>query len=378
VSGVALAMVLAACSSGSSGNGSSNTSTTGASSGGQASAAPSGGGSSAAPGSAAASGGADAQMQQLATAAKAEGSLNWYTTFSDKQLQPFIAAFNKVYPDIKVNALRLSADQIPARIGTEQKGGKFNADVVSGDSPQVAQLLQAGELQPYTPPDLPPAPAGLKLPDGYQTIVYTVTTVIAYNPAQVKAKGLTPPTSWQDLTKPEWKGQFSVDDGAVNWYESMVAQLGHDKALQLITDLGNNSPRLVSSHTQALTQVESGEPVATAMAYGYLASADQKKSPGSIAFVNMNPLPSSLNLVDLVKKAPHPNAAKLFIAWIVSQDGQQTVVDVTNHTSTRTDVKNDANVWDPSKWPPVWGDPNLPADTYNSYVKEMKTAFHAP
>ena len=374
VSGVALGMVLAACSSGS-GSSSSAASAGGSTAANTTTSAAATG--SAAPNSAA-SGGADAQLQQLATAAKAEGSLNWYTTFSDKQLQPFIAAFNKTYPDIKVNALRLSADQIPARIGTEQKAGTYNADVVSGDSPQVAQLLQAGELQPYTPPDLPPLPAGLQLPDGYQTIVYTVTTVIAYNPAQVKAKGLTPPTSWQDLTKPEWKGHFSVDDGAVNWYESMVAKLGHDKALKLITDLGNNSPRLVSSHTQALTQVEAGEPIATAMAYGYLASADQKKASGSIAFVNTDPLPSSLNLIDVVKKAPHPNAAKLFVAWMVSQQGQQTVIDATNHTSTRTDVKNDPNVWDPSKWPPVWGEPNLPADTYNTYVKELKTAFHAP
>lgn len=373
VSSVALGMVLAACSSGST-SGSSSTASGSASTTGQSS----GTGASAAPGSAAASGNADAQLAQLATAAKAEGQVNWYTTFADQQLQPFITAFNKAYPGIKVNALRLSADQIPARIGTEQKAGKYNADVVSGDSPQVAQLLQSGELQQFTPPDNPPVPAGLQLPDGYQTIVYTVTTVIAYNPAQVKAKGLTPPTSWQDLTKPEWKGHFSVDDGAINWYESMVAELGHAGALKLITDLGNNSPRLVSSHTQALTQVEAGEPIATAMAYGYLASADQKKSPGSIEFVNTNPMPSSLNLIDVVKNAPHPNAAKLFVAWMVSQQGQQTMVDVTNHTSIRTDVKNDPNVWDPSKWQPQWGEPNLPSATYNTYVQEMKTAFHAP
>jgi iron(III) transport system substrate-binding protein len=81
--------------------------------------------------------------QELAAQAAKEGSLTWYMTFADDDVQPMVAAFNKTYPNIKVNALRLSADKIPQRIITEQRGGKHNADVVSGDSPQVAQLLQA-------------------------------------------------------------------------------------------------------------------------------------------------------------------------------------------------------------------------------------------
>jgi len=99
--------------------------------------------------------------------------------------------FNKIYPNVKVNALRLSADQIPARIITEQRGHQYSADVVSGDSPQIAQLLQAGVLQPYTPKDLPPLPSGLSMPTGYEGIVYLVTTVIAYNPNRGEAERIS-------------------------------------------------------------------------------------------------------------------------------------------------------------------------------------------
>ena len=102
--------------------------------------------------------------QELAAQAAKEGSLTWYTTFADDDVQPMVAAFNKTYPNIKVNPLRLSADKIPQRIITEQRGGKHNADVVSGDSPQVAQLLQAGALQPYTPKDSPRCRAGSTCP----------------------------------------------------------------------------------------------------------------------------------------------------------------------------------------------------------------------
>jgi iron(III) transport system substrate-binding protein len=314
----------------------------------------------------------------LADAAAKDGSVTWYTTFADDDVQPMVAAFNKLYPNIKINSLRLSADKIPPRVITEQRGGKFNADVVSGDSPQIAQLLQAGALQPYTPKDIAPLPSGLDLPQGYEGVVYAVTTVIAYNPAVVKQKGLPVPTSWEDLTKPQWKGQFSIDPGAVNWYDSLVKQMGHDKALALIKGLGDNKPRFVESHTQALTQVEAGEPAGAATAYGYKASKDLKKNKGTLEFVNANPLPASLTLIDVVKNAPHPAAARLFEDWMVSKAGQDAVVDVTNHTSIRPDVKNDPAVWDESKWPAAWGEPNLSSEQYNSELNEMKSALKAP
>jgi iron(III) transport system substrate-binding protein len=314
----------------------------------------------------------------LQAAAKKEGSITWYTTFASDDVQPMIAAFNKVYPKIKVNALRLSADKIPARVITEQRGGKFNADVVSGDSPQIAQLIQAGALQPYTPKDESPLPSGLDLPSGYHGVIYLVTTVIAYNPKIVKQKHLPTPTSWDVLAQPAWKGQFSIDPGAVNWYDSLVQQEGHAKALKLIQGLGNNKPTFVESHTEALTQVEAGEPAATATAYGYKSAKEKKKNPGQIEFVNSNPLPSSLTLVDVAKNSPHPAAARLFEDWIVSQPGQQAVADESNHTSLRPDVKNDPTVWNESKWKPAWGTPNLSAADYNKELNDMKTALHAP
>jgi iron(III) transport system substrate-binding protein len=314
----------------------------------------------------------------LAAQAAKEGTLTWYTTFADDDVQPILKAFNKTYPNVQVKPLRLSADKIPPRVITEQRGKQYTADVVSGDSPQVAQLLQAGALQPYTPKDQSALPSGLALPTGYEGIVYVVTTVVAYNPDIVRQKGLPVPTSWQDLTQPAWKGQFSIDPGAVNWYDSLVQGMGHDAALNLLKGLGANKPVFVESHTQALTQVQAGEPAGAATAYGYKASSLKKKNAKTVEFVNSAQLPASLTLIDVVKNAPHPAAARLFEDWMVSQEGQQAVVDVTNHTSIRPDVKNDTAVWDPTKWTPAWGQPNLPAKTYNDELNEMKTALQAP
>ena len=303
----------------------------------------------------------------LAKAANAEGQFTWYTTFASTDVQPIVAAFNKAYPKIKVNTLRLSASQLPPKIITEQRGHQFTADVVSGDSPQVAQLIQANALQPYDPADEPTLPSGLSLPKGYKSIVYAVTTALAWNPTVVKQKGLPVPTSLQTFTGPAWKGKFSIDPSAVNWYDALIKQMGHQQALAL-----------VESHTEALTDVQAGEPAGAATAYGYKASSLKKKTPSEVEFLNPNPLPSSLNLIDVVANDPHPAAARLFVDWMVSQEGQTAVVDTTNHTSLRSDVTNDAKVWDPTKWPPIWGNPTLPSADYNTELSELGKALHAP
>lgn len=315
-------------------------------------------------------------QQELLSAANKEGTVAWYTTFSSKDVAPMIAAFNKVYPTIKVQALRLSADQLPARVITEQRAAKYNADVVSGESVYVSQLIYANALAPYKAPDEAALPAGLSLPAGYSGVVYANTTVIAYNPTALKAHHIPVPQTFQDLAKPQWKGNFSIDPSAVNLYQALISSMGHTKALALIKALGNNSPRFVTSHTLALTQVQSGEPMATATAYGYLAARLKKTTPSQIAFVNTNPLPTSLSLIDMAKNAPHPDAAKLFIDWMESKTGQAAIVDVTKHLSLREDVSNDPTVWNPSTWPPAWVGA-LPSAEYNTDMSEYKQALHA-
>lgn len=315
---------------------------------------------------------------QLAAAAAKEGSLTWYTTFSADDIAPMVAAFNKTYPGIKVNTLRLSADKIPQRVTVEQRAGTYKADVISGNSSYTGQLIQSGAFQPYTPPDAAPLPAGIDLPKGYQAYTYVTTTVIAYNPTVLKQDHLPAPKSFEDLTKPIYKGKFSIDPGAVNVYDSEIVALGHDAAKKLFTELGNNDPRFVESHTEALTDVSAGEPPIAATAYGYKASSMKKKSPSTVDFINPDPLPTGVDLLDVAKNAPHPNAARLFVDWMSSRAGQQAIVDQTNHTSLRSDVKNDPAVWNPAVFKPVYSHANLPAKIFNTYLAELKAALQAP
>lgn len=314
-------------------------------------------------------------QQSVVAAANKEGALTWITTFTDEQVPAMVAAFNKKYPKIKVNAIKLSSEIVP-RITTEQRAGKYDVDVVSDSANDTAALFAAGAVVTYDSPNAPKIP-GFPLPEGYRNVVYLKSTVIAYNPQAVKKDGLTPPTSWEDLTKPQWKGKFNIvaNESGVDFYLGLITEYGHAKALDLVKRLGANKPQLGTSHTEVTTQVLAGEPAATATAYSYLAEKLKKENPGRMDYVNTNPLLTTVDTINIVKNAPHPNAAKVFLDWLESPTGQNVIVKETGHASMSPGAKNDPMIWNPTKWKPAFAKPDVTADEYNQYQQEYTKAL---
>jgi iron(III) transport system substrate-binding protein len=315
-------------------------------------------------------------IPSLLPEADKEGVVHWYNAFTDDDIAAVTKAFNKQYPHIRIQSLRLDAQQIPGKVMTEQRAHTFNADVISSNAEYLNQLRLSGALTSYDPPDLQTPPADLHLPAGFRSVTYVNTTVIAYNPAAVKKLGLQPPTSWSDLAAPAWKGHFSIDPESLNWYQSLIASMGHDQALALMTALGDNAPVLVPNHTLAVTQVQSGEQAATATAYSHKVVELEHDLPGSIVFANSDPLPADLTLTDIAKNAPHPAAAQVFDDWLASKQGQDAIVDLTAKISLRTDADNDDTLWDPAKWKPAYADPLVTPSTYKTELTEFDQALH--
>ena len=125
-----------------------------------------------------------------------------------------IKAFNKRFPEIKVEMVRAPGGQLITRIKTEAAAGKLAADVIDHSDRALMKDL-VGLFQDYTPPN-----GGDYLPDALVSpkLWPRVTLVwsIAYNAALVKK----PPKSWMDLTKPEYgKGADRPGDRAVGRHD---------------------------------------------------------------------------------------------------------------------------------------------------------------
>src|SRR2546423_10489400 len=143
-----------------------------------------------------------AQVQEfgspdLIAAANKEGRLVYYTANFAEVEQEVIKAFNKRFPDIKVEMVRAPGGQLITRVKTEAAAGKLAADVVDhSDRALMSDLLDL--FQDYAPPNAADyRPDALISPKLWPRA--TLVWSIAYNAELVK----NPPKSWMDLTRPE-------------------------------------------------------------------------------------------------------------------------------------------------------------------------------
>jgi len=254
---------------------------------------------------------------ELIEAARKEGKLVFYTANFTEVEQEVIKAFNKRFPFVRVEMVRAPGGQLITRVKTEAAAGKLSADVID-HSDRGLMLEMADLFQDYAPPNaadyLPEVLVSPKLwPRN------TIGWSIAYNKELVK----NPPKSWQDLTKPEYGngmiGQVIAPSGGTTWTRILFERqvLGEDYwAKQAQT-----KPVLYPSGAPASDALVRGEVSIAPLLYNIVWTKKRDGAPLEIFFppegVPVNPYASGIP-----KTAANPNAAKLFLNWCLSAEGQ--------------------------------------------------------
>jgi iron(III) transport system substrate-binding protein len=305
--------------------------------------------------------------------AKAEGTVVVYSSISVEQLNALTRRFQE-QTGITAQTLRLESDQLPARVLLEQRGGHSEVDAVITPTLQIAQLRSAGLLARG---DLPDRGAFLPHtfdPEGYWTSVLLNTDTIVYNPVKLRAANLPVPVSWEDLTRPAWRGQFALYAGSYEWYGAMRHALGDAAADRLMRALAANQPRLVASHQLASNLTAAGEYIAAVNAFAYDALRAQRAGQ-PLAFVNVAPTVAEINAIAIAQGAPHPAAARLFARWLLSRETQAWIVSALGRVSARKDVRNDAAIWN-GRMRIAISEPD--PVTYAADVRSFKAIFGLP
>jgi iron(III) transport system substrate-binding protein len=251
----------------------------------------------------------------------------------------------------------------------EERNGA-GPDVIVTDEVPFKQLAGAGAIARYDVPDRAAFMPGAVDPGGLWAAAWIDTTVVAFNPARLRADGLTVPRSLDDFSLPAWKGKFALYTGGISWFLGVMQTRRDGDAL--LRKLANNAPLATTSHAATVTQIADGEADATPAAYGYYAQAEKRRG-APIDFVAPSPVFVTPNPVGLVANARHPAAARLLIDWLLSKSGQQFIVEQTGHVSARSDVANDPAVWDP-KAPHVFVD-IPPPDVLQAAIARMPALF---
>jgi iron(III) transport system substrate-binding protein len=274
------------------------------------------------------------RAQSIIDGAKKEGQVVFYASMEAQSAQRLVAQFEKHYPFLKVVTTRIGSERMATRLLAEAQARKVLADVVNQSAFDFYGVLQKGMFESYASPERTKLPPEYKDEKGLWAINSATLNVIGYNTKLVPPASI-PQTFW-DLTAPRWKGQLIMDENESKWMAGMMTYYGEAKVMELLRKLAEQNIQFRTGHTLIQTLVAAGERPIAVVAFAN--GVDRLKKEGApIDWVAADPIIALTFGLGLVKAAPHPNAARLFIDFILSHEGQEILASA-GYYAPRTDV----------------------------------------
>lgn len=257
-------------------------------------------------------------LSSIVDGAKKERKLVYYTVLSVPESRGLVAAFEKKYPFVQAELFRLEGDKMRSKILTEARAGRHTFDVTSTSITNTGLLMRSGLLARYRAQARERIWPGLKDEDGYWAALYVRPYALAYNTKLVAEREA--PKDWWELLEPKWKGKIGLDE-EIELYGALAVYWGKEKALKLFKGLAAQNPLIRNGHTLIAQLTAAGEfPLSVA----YASRIEDMKAKGApVDWVNTtDPVVGSPSAITIAANAPHPDAARLFVEFALSQEAQ--------------------------------------------------------
>lgn len=280
-----------------------------------------------------------ADVKAIEAAARTEGELTWYVASLDaRNAEKAARTFTDKY-GIRVGVVRAASQIMFQRLQQDLSQRVANADVFSSvDIGNFVALKKAGDLVAYVPESTAQLlPEFQKLdPDGF--FHATVASVIAIDYNNQKIKPEDAPKKWTDLLDPKWANKIALGHPAYsgfagNWAAQIYKLYGKqyfdriEKLQPLVSRSLLDATNLLASGERWLT----GSPVAPNLESADKGNAIAIQYPEDGAFLVSTPS-------GILKNAPHPNAARLFMEFLLGPEFNLILVQA-RYESMRPDVK---------------------------------------
>ncbi len=262
-----------------------------------------------------------------------EDTLVVVTSFPKDLTGKFKAEFEKRHPGVKVEIL---SKKTTAGIKyVQETAGNNTSDIFWASAPDAFEVLKGdGLLQKYTPKaaGIPEKVGAYPIndPDGYYIGFAAAGYGIMWNTRYLKAKKLQPATEWSELAKPMYHGHVGMSapsrSGTTHLtVETVLQGEGWDKGWAMWKEIAGNFKTVTERSFGVPDGVNSGD-----FGLGIVIDFFGLSSMGSgfpVEFV----YPTVTTLVPaniaILKNAPHPQAAAAYIEFLLSAEGQETLLD---------------------------------------------------
>lgn len=258
--------------------------------------------------------------ESLEEGARREGKVMFYSQATIPDIRALMSAFQKKYPFIKADFYRANTTSLLGKVLAEKRMGQTFADVVAMDGTFLNAYKKEGITGKYISPESKFIPQGFKDPEGFWTAYYMSYYTFAYNTKMVAKKDI--PKNYDDLLNPRWRGKkIGLSDGDVEWYMGMLDFLGEEKGRQYIRRLADQDLMIRTGRTLLANLMVAGEfPITLGAVHTLL----ERIKAGAPIEIMPFPVPTlaGMRMIVIHANAPHPNAARLLMDFILSKDGQ--------------------------------------------------------
>ncbi|WP_372628893.1 ABC transporter substrate-binding protein [Cohnella sp.] len=259
--------------------------------------------------------------------AQASGQISFYTSQPEEDVVKLIAAFNKSYPDVKVETFRSGTEEVIAKLQAEKQAGGVQADVLLlADAVTFEGLKRQDLLLSYKSPEIEHIPAELADPDGMYTGTKVMATVITVNTDQVTSL----PTSWKALTAAESKDAAIMPSplysGAAA-YNVGVFSRTDGFGWEFLQSLKDNNMTVIKGNGAVLKAVASGEK-AYGMIVDFLVPREKANgSPIDLVYPEEG-VPLITEPIAILKGTDNEAAAQAFVDFVLSEEGQKLAAEI--------------------------------------------------
>ena len=264
----------------------------------------------------------------------------FYTSIELQTAEKIGKAFEAAYPGISVQVERNGCERLFQRLAEERGSNIHAADAVEcSDMTALLYWKKQGWLAPFVPTNVADKwPADQKDPDGYFATERFTLSPIAYNTKLVKADEA--PKSFADLLDKKWTGKIvKAHPGYSGTIMTVTFELSRALGWDYFKKLGQQHVMQVQSAAEPPKKVAQGErPIAADGGEYFMLQIRDQGGPIEPVYPTEG-TPSIPGGAGVMVDAPHPNAARLLISWLFSQDGQQLLVDTGWLRSFDPDVK---------------------------------------
>ena len=266
---------------------------------------------------------AEERAKRIEDGARREGRLSFIHSWRGQLGRRHVQLFEKRYPFIKIEVTDIGSQDAAERLLAEETAGRHLTDIVSlavGDMGDIVDLVAH-----Y------PTPATERIFDRYKAFIdpqnrwvpfYWTEHGLSYNSAMLPPDKA--PKSWEDLCKPEYKGQISFEPLETRFLIGLYTMMGEQRLESWLKCIGQNKPIIQRGHTQRLQLMLAGDHAIQGDNYLYQGMLLKAKDPNvPFAPVFGAPSPANAGVVVINKHAAHPYAAALLADWTLSQESQE-------------------------------------------------------